>query len=45
MQPQHLQAVKNFSGGVLCYALGAAVYDKFIKTEATPPKDNDPKVK
>jgi len=30
--------VTKFAGGVLCYAIGAGIYDKFFKTEAMPPQ-------
>jgi hypothetical protein len=36
MRPQYLQTATKFAGGVLCYAIGAGIYDKFFKTEAKP---------
>jgi hypothetical protein len=36
MRPQSLQTATKFAGGVLCYAIGAGIYDKFFKTEAKP---------
>jgi hypothetical protein len=36
MRPQYLQKATTFAGGVLCYAIGAGIYDKFIKAEVKP---------
>jgi hypothetical protein len=44
MGPQYSQKAATFAGGVLCYAIGAGIYDKFFKAEAVPPQSNAPKV-
>jgi hypothetical protein len=43
MLPQYLQKATTFASGVLCYAIGAGIYDKFIKAEATPQQTSGPK--
>jgi len=38
----YLQKATTFAGGVLCYAIGAGIYDKFFKAEAVPLPNNAP---
>jgi hypothetical protein len=45
MRPQYLQTATKFAGGVLCYAIGAGIYDKFFQTETISPQGNDLKLK
>lgn len=43
MLPQYLPKATTFASGVLCYAIGAGIYDKFIKAEAKPPQTSGSK--
>jgi len=45
MRPKYLQTATKFAGGVLCYAIGAGMYDKFFQTKAIPPQGNGLKLK
>ena len=44
MHAQYLQTATKFAGGVLCYAIGAGIYDKFSKTETMLPQNTGGKV-
>lgn len=44
MRPQYLQTATKFAGGVLCYAIGPGIYDKFFKSEVMLSQDSGTKV-